>query len=423
MIATSPAVSPHDIYQVIDNRLRVELHPGQTRAYDSKRRFNFIIAGTQGGKTSFIPLWLDRETKEKGRGDYLGVTATYDLFKLKFLPELRRYFCELFLWKYSASERVIWRQDKPRLFTRIILRSADAEGGLESATAKAAVLDECGQDKFRVTAWEAVQRRLSLSQGRVLGATTPYNLGWLKSQVYDPWSKGDPDLAVFQFKSIMNPSFPRAEYYRMKDKLPLWKFRMFYDGEFTRPAGLIYGDFTDFHKIPRFPIPPRFHIYFMTDFGGVHQAKLWIAEDPGSDDLYAFRETLGGEKTTKQHVDEVLEHGEVIIGAWGGAPSEGQARRDWGDAGLQIDEPPVSDVEAGIDRVIEALKLKKLFVFDDLEMLIDEFGTYSRKLDEFGEPTEEIKDKKEFHLLDALRYGISGILERSGGGNYQTSYA
>ena len=36
-----------------------------------------------------------------------------------------------------------------------------------------------------VQSWEAVLRRLALYQGRVLGGTTLYNLGWLKQQIYD----------------------------------------------------------------------------------------------------------------------------------------------------------------------------------------------------------------------------------------------
>ena len=77
---------------------------------------------------------------------------------------------------------MIWKGKKEQQ-CRIVLRSANAEGGLESLTGKAAVLDECGQDDFTLEAWEAIQRRLSLSRGRVLGGTTPYNLGWLKTQI------------------------------------------------------------------------------------------------------------------------------------------------------------------------------------------------------------------------------------------------
>jgi hypothetical protein len=394
-----------------DGKLTINLHPGQTKAWDSSRRFIFIIAGTQSGKTSFEPLWLDREIKEKGEGDFLAVTATYDLLKMKFLPELQNYFCHLFGWGYSASERTIWKEYKPRLFTRIIMRSADAEGGLESSTAKAALFDECGQDGVKVSAWEAIQRRLSLSRGRVLGGTTPYNLGWLKTQVFDRWKKGDDNYQVIQFRSLMNPAFPRAEYYEQKAKLQTWKFEMFYNGEFSRPAGMIYEDFSQNHIIPAFHIPENWPRYFGVDFGGVHTAKLWLAKDPSTRIYYLYRELMEGNKTTQQHVDGVKEHNEHNLIAWGGAKSETQQRMDWTAAGLTVQEPLISDVEAGIDRVTALWKNYKLFVFDTCTGTIDEAGTYSRKLDDEGQPTEEIKNKKDYHHLDALRYVASGIDE------------
>jgi hypothetical protein len=411
-----------DLYHIEGEKLRVELHPGQTKAWESKRRFVFVLAGTQGGKTSFMPVWLDREIQEKGRGDYLAATATYDLFKLKFFPEMDRYFRGILGWGYSASDRVLWRKEAPRMFTRIILRSADAEGGLESATAKAAVLDECGQDKFRVTAWEAVQRRLSLSEGRVLGGTTIYNLGWLKTQVYDLWKKGDKDFQIVQFRSIMNPAFPRAEYFRMKAKLPTWKFEMFYNGNFSRPAGMIYSDFTEAHIIDDFDLPERWPRYMCNDFGAVNTAKLWIAVDPANTFIYAYREALSGDKSTSEHVKEAKKY-ERIQRAWGGSGSEEQQRRDWTAAGLRVHRPPIADVEAGIDKVIEVIKARKFYVFRSLTGLIDEFGTYARKLNDAGEPLAEIKDKKDFHRLDALRYGISGLVSLETAGGYQTSYA
>lgn len=394
---------------VDDGKLTINLHPGQTKAWDSKKRFVFIVAGTQSGKTSFEPIWLDREIKEKGHGDYLAVTATYDLLKMKFLPELQNYFCHLFGWEYSASERTIWRQYKPNMFDRIIMRSADAEAGLESSSAKAALFDECGQDGVKVSAWEALQRRLSLSEGRVLGGTTPYNLGWLKTQIFDRWTRGDSDIQVVQFKSIMNPVFPRAEYRRAKNTLPTWKFKMFYDGEFTRPAGMIYEDFSQNHIVPAFDIPAHFPRYLGVDFGAVHTAKIYLAMDPASGLYYLYRESLDGNMTTVQQVQSVKQYNERNLLAWGGAKSETQQRWDWAAAGLSVGEPPISDVEAGISRVIALLKEKRLFIFDTCVGVIDELGTYSRELDANGQPTEKIKNKNDYHRLDGLRYVASGI--------------
>lgn len=405
----------HDLVHIQNGKARLHLHKGQSQAWDSTRRFVFIVAGTQSGKTSFGPWLLWRETERCGPGDYLAVTATYDLFKLKMLPEMQRVFCEILPgWSWQASDRVIVSDDRK---TRIILRSANAPGGLESATAKAAWLDECGQDDFRLESWEAVQRRLSLSQGRVFGTTTPYNLGWLKTEVYDKWRAGNPDYQVIQFKSTMNPLFPVAEYERAKATLPRWKFEMFYNGEFSRPAGLIYEDFIDEyreaggHLVHPFTIPPHWPRYVGIDFGAVHTAILWIAEDPEREIFYLYHSTLEGNKTTAEHAAGALEfarHSNVV--RWtGGARSETQQRMDWNQEGVPVQQSPIIDVEAGIDRVIALFKGKRLFVFDTERKVIEELNTYSRELDDAGQPTEKIKNKETFHLADALRYDASAL--------------
>src|SRR5512135_2337320 len=106
--------------EIQGKRLRLNLHRGQTQAWESAARFVFIIAGTQSGKTSFGPWLFHNWIQQGGEGDYLAVTATYDLFKLKMLPEMRRVFCELLHWgTYEASDRVIVSNDRK---SRIILR-------------------------------------------------------------------------------------------------------------------------------------------------------------------------------------------------------------------------------------------------------------------------------------------------------------
>jgi hypothetical protein len=407
-----------ELYQINTGTLRFTLHPGQAKAWRSDRRFVFVIAGTQSGKTSFVPIWLDREIERAGHGDYLAATATYDLFKLKFLPEMRRFFVDMMGWQEDKSDRVFWREYKPRMFDRIILRSASSEGGLESATVKAAVLDECGQDDFRISAWEAVQRRLSLSQGRVLGTTTPYNLGWLKTEVYDRWRRGEGDYQIVQFRSIDNPAFPRAEYDRAKATLPGWKFLMFYDGQFTRPAGMIYEDFVDQyreeggHKVHPFLLPSFWPRYVGLDFGPVHTALVWIAEDPEAQVYYLYAESLEGGQTTKQHAEKAKDKakGKNVQRWTGGADSEDQYRMDWSAEGVPVTKPSIKDVESGIDRVTALFKAKRLFIFDNCKLTLDELGTYSRKVDDNGQVTEEIKDKNKFHLLDALRYDVIGLV-------------
>ena len=64
-------------YRIDGHTLALTFHKGQWGAWDSGKRFILLLAGTQGGKTTFGPLWLWREIQQRGPGDYLVVTPTY----------------------------------------------------------------------------------------------------------------------------------------------------------------------------------------------------------------------------------------------------------------------------------------------------------------------------------------------------------
>ncbi len=377
----------------------------------STARFVCVIAGAQSGKTEFGPHWLHREIETCGPGDYLAVTATYDLFKLKMLPALLRLFCTHLKWGvFQRGDAVITSHDGR---SRIILRSASSPGGLESGTCKAAWLDECGQDEFLVDSWQAVQRRLGIHQGRVLMTTTPYQgvTGWLYHDVYKRGIGGDRDYDIIQFASIENPAFSRVEYDRAKSVLPRWKFELFYNGNFARPAGLIYSDYDEIrHCIRPFSIPKEWPRHVGIDFGGTeHTALVWLAQDPATDRYYAYREAIGGGYTGAEHARMALEYREPVMRWSGGSGSEDGSRDIWRRSGVSVIEPPMGEVEAGIDRVIGLFKQDRLFVLDHMIGLRGELATYSREVDGMGEPTAKIADKERAHRLDALRYICSWI--------------
>lgn len=407
MLATQTPT--RELYEVDGSTLRYRLHRGQSRAWDSRARFTYIIAGTQSGKTSFGPLWLKREIDTRGPGDYMVIAPTYPLLQKKVLPEFRRLFEGLLrLGSYRAADRMfVFAGGKTNVFFG---HAADPDS-LESATAKAAWLDECGQNKFSLSSLEAVLRRLSIHQGRILGTTTPYNLGWLKTKVFDRWRAKDPDYKVVQFRSIDNPVFPREEFERARRDLPGWKFEMFYNGRFTRPAGMIYDAFDpEKHVIAPFTIPKEWARYGGLDFGGVNTAAVLFAENPDNGTLYLIDEYHSGKKTSAEHAEHLKKWNCQV---WvGGSKSEGQWRMEFAAAGLPVQAPSIKDVEVGIDRVYAQHKADKLYAFDTCEKYIDEKGRYSRPLDDDGEPMDGIEDKETFHILDAERY-IIGYLRGS----------
>lgn len=432
----------------VDEHRRIQFspHPGQWRAWNSESRFTLILAGTQSGKTSFGPHWLYREIKRRGPGDYLVVTPTFQLLEKKALPEFRKLFERwLNLGRYTASpsrkfvfsqtgDQITFGKHDPDEPTTVWFGYADDPESLESATVKAAWLDEAGQKRFRLGSWEAILRRLAIHQGRSLITTTPYDLGWLKQQVYDKWQDGHPDYNVVRFDSTENPVFPKEEFERARDTMPLWRFNMFYRGIFTRPAGLIYDNFINEyrphgHRVKAFHIPAHWPRFLGLDFGGVHTGGTFLAEEPATGKLFLYREYLSGKKRASDHV-KALTAGEAPIEvAVGGSHSEDQWRLEfssgglgddgWEFAGLPVCEPPIKDVEVGIDRVYAAFQEQQIFVFDTCERFLDEVTSYSREINEIGEPLEAIADKKSYHLLDSLRY-IVAFLRNGGTNNFAT---
>jgi hypothetical protein len=400
-----------------DGKLRLHLHKGQWQAWESARRFILVLAGTQSGKTSFGPLWLWREIQSRGPGDYLVATPTFPLLELKLLPEFRRLFeqqlqlgayvgspTKKFVFTEEGSRRTFGDRHDPTIPTQVFFGHAQDPDSLESATAKGAWLDEAGQKKFKLGSWDAILRRLSIHQGRVLLTTTPYALGWLKAQLHDRFKAGDKTIDLINFRSIDNPAFPRAEYDERRETMPGWKFRMMYDGIFEKPAGLIYDCWTEDLKVPRFRIPDEWPRYLGLDFGGVNTAGVFLAEDPASRDLFQYREYRAGGRTAAEHARKLLEGEPRIPTVVGGSWSEGQWRHEFAQGGLPVREPPVREVEVGIDRVYGLIKARRLHVFDDQTGTLDQLASYSRVLDGNDEPTEEIEDKASYHYLDALRY-------------------
>ncbi len=403
-----------------------------------------MVAGTQSGKTAFSPWWLNREVERCGAGDYLAVNASYDLFKLKFLPEYLAVFEDILrTGRYWAGDKIIELRDpatgrfwaersSDRMWARIILRSASAWGGLESATANAAVLDEPGHPDFSVTAWKAIRRRLALNSGRALLTTTLYDLGWVKQQIIDRAEEGGrkelseldsgaeleitdnpvANICLVQFDSITNPQFSLAEYEDARRSLPDDEFEMFYRGRVARLRSLIYDVAGNLHQIKPQRIPVHWPKVVGIDPLGEYIAALWLAFDVEREVLHVYREYRGEfGLTTPGHVQEILKLcGSEQILAWvGGGPSERQARLDWYEAGIPLQEPPISDVWSGIGRVYALFKNWQLFIHEDCELVWSELGQYQRKRDRAGDLTDEIKDKEKFHLLDCLRYIVAWL--------------
>jgi hypothetical protein len=108
----------------------------------------------------------------------------------------------------------------------------------------------------------------------------------------------------------------------------------------------------------------------------------------------------------------------MLPNAVGGSGSEDQWRNEFRAGGLAVKEPPITgvdSVEVGIDRVYGAHARNEILVFEDLDGYLEQKLTYSREVDENGNPTEKIEDKDTFHFMDAERYILSELRRAESG--------
>lgn len=381
------------------------------------------IAGTGGGKTILGYWWLyTRMQKFPGYGWGLAEPTHGMLSKIivnspdperpNLIDWLRSYGLQP---HYKAVDKIVETN-----LGKIYLGSADNPDSMQGPALKGYWLDESGM--MHLLAYQTAVQRVSFYDGQVLNTTTPYNRGWLKTEVAD---KADGNyIHVEKWRSIDNPRFPKHVYYELRDgpnAMQKHRFDMMYNASFERPVGMIYDAFNDERcVIPPFKIPKSWPRYVGIDFGGVNMAVIWFAKNPvrykswPANTLFGYREYLEGNKSVANHV-AVLKHlskGEDIVMKAGGAKSEQHWRREFTEAGWHVQQPKISDVEVGIDRVYGFHSQDKICYFDTMRLTLAEKADYHRKLDENQLPTEVIDNKEKYHLLDGERYIISNIAGR-----------
>ncbi len=399
----------------------IKLLPGQARLLTNLRDpILAAIAGTGGGKTLTGYLWLHFRMEAYPGNTWGMAEPTYKMLDRIILnssdpdrPTLEQYFQSVVHHPvYSKGEQIL-KTD----FGQIYLYTAENPNSMQGAPVKGFWLDEAGQ--MCLLAHETALQRVGMFQGQELITTTPYNLGWLLTEIVNKKGQG---IAVEQWRSIDRPGFPRERYEYMRQHLPKWRFDMLYNAQFERPAGLIYNMFNEaVCVIDRFPIPINWLVYVGHDFGPDNPAALFTAQDPGTGQFYHFHEYLPGPGVAvhdrvaawKKIISLPGEEGKLnpktynVMRRVGGAPTEEDSRELCNAHGWVITKPKISHVEPQILKVQGMHQLNKIFVFRDLVHYLDEKRTFSRKLNDAGEVTEDIADESKYHLMACERYLMS----------------
>ena len=300
-----------------DGSIKYNLTPPQLQAMKSTARFICLLCGAQFGKTILGPVWMYEKMQKYGSGDWIAGTTNFPLLDKKMLPAYEELFDhKLGIAHYKdKGNKMLFNDGKSTIF----FFTAEKPASLESATAICGHFDEIGQDEWKEKTWDAGLSRLAIASnsveegglgaGEILLTTTLYNFGWLKYKVYDEWLKGNPLYEVIHADSIENPTFPIAEYNRLKSTMSESEFDLRYRGRYTRPKGMVYDSFDSkacVRSRDMSPVQPNWPRYCGMDFGN-DTAAMFYAVDPATGLYYADAEYLASGLSTGGHVDKLKE--------------------------------------------------------------------------------------------------------------------
>lgn len=386
-------------------RTVIELHPKQFQAYHCDKQFTAAICGVQSGKTFLGAVWTQKKITKFPQGNGLICAPTHKILQHSTLDKFFSLFPEY---------RKFYKEQKGEINLptggTIYIRSADDPYSIEGMTVHWAWLDEAGNMKRAIL--PVVKARVSTTGGQVLFTSTPYNMGWFYSEIYQPWkNKTDSDIEVFTWKSIENPFFPEEYYQKERQRLTPEEFARRYEGEFRRLEGLIWdfpptqiiGDSTFLDRVTKYPD----FVFGGVDWG-FHNPTGLLAIYEKDATYYVLEEWKQPQKTTAEIIQEAQSmtrlHG---VKRWFPDPAEPDRIEEMKRGGLNVGMTN-KDIAAGLSFVASCIREKRLFIHERCVELLDEIEQYQWEETPEGKQDKERPKKVNDHLCDALRYALMG---------------
>lgn len=396
--------------------IEYKLHPRQHDVFRDESRFVLVAAGRRFGKTRLAVVKIIVAACEIKGAKIWYIAPQYNQAKdiawqmmLDLIPK------ELIEKKNEVELSLILRNG-----SKISLKGANNPDTLRGVGLNFCVLDEYGDMKVNV--WQEIVRpMLTDTLGTALFIGTPKG----KNHFWELWLKGqrkENGYSSYQFKTADNPYIQRSEIKEAAEQLSDRYFRQEYEASFEDYTGLIWPEFDEsVHVVEPFEIPNWYHTVGVIDpaISGTTGCLYSAIDDDGNPIIF------GEYYERDKRVSEVCE---VISGRcsdWYGDPA-GRAKLyskngvmfslfdEYAEYGIH----PISaqkDVNAGINRVAEYFKGRKIKILNTCKNLIWEIQRYHWT--EERETMLGVSVSKPYkandHLCDCLRYLIMSRQEGS----------
>ena len=392
------------------------LHPKQGKAFESDHKVTLCTSGIQGGKTTVGALWLLKENgkwQDGGEHNYIVGAPTYKILNQSTIPGFMRYHARFGSYLKGPSEF------KYHNGGTVYFRTSTDPDSIEGITnVRAAWLDEAGKCKYAF--WINLEGRCARTAAPIMCTTTPYGLNWPYKHLIKPVEAGErKDVLWLKWRSVDNPSFPRAEYERQRQILDPKIFQRRYEGEHVRLEGLVYDLTKDNFFDQKDSLPEETVHYGGIDFGYA-EGHEFAASIRGltPDGLHVVVSTFKQSGLTPdQQCDIILARTKIHkVKKWFCDPSRPDLIALFRKAGIpcagfQEGKENFKKINPGIEAHNELIRSGKYKIPNDKHLdLEDEYETYHWPQDMDGEIANEVPVKDNDHFMDAERMLTVGTL-------------
>lgn len=398
-------------------------YPGQEEIAEALLTSSRVVvrAGRRFGKSALALNLVFREALFNP-GRYWIIAPEYKQAKSIYWRDLVDEFIppELIL-KKNDNELILEIQAPGVEESSIIeFKGSDNENSLRGAGLRGVILDEYAFQKDHI--WDKIiSPMLIQTNGWALFITTPNGVANHFKKFWDDATAleaaGDPEWKTFHFTSYDNPTPGMAERLdKERERLTPEYFEQEYMAEFSKFAGLIYTGFDDKVHIQNFEVNENWTFYRSIDFGATDPNAVSFFGVDKDGIIHIFDEIYVGDIRTSELAELIKQKSahRYFVATYADSAAK-QSIIDLGEYGIH--SIPVRKNEAaketgsrqwivaGIDKVHQLLKDKKIVVHPRCKGTIKEFMSYSWRKDRLGEALNMPEDKNN-HLLDEIRYFV-----------------
>lgn len=401
-------------------RLDFKPYPAQEEIAEACLTKNRVVvrAGRRFGKSALALNIIFREAL-KNPGRYWIIAPEYKQAKSIYWRDLvDEYIPAPLIIKKNDNELILELRTLVEGQKSIIeFKGSDRENTLRGAGLKGVVLDEFAFQKEYV--WDKiVSPMLVQTNGWALFITTPNGVSNHFKKFWDDAAaleaNGDKDWATFHFTSYDNKTPGMAERIdKERARLTEEYFTQEYLAEFAKFTGLIFTEFDENVHIRDFEVDESWSFYRSIDFGATDpNAVSFIGVDKDGVN-YIFDEIYAGDLETSElaelikqksahryfistYADSAGKQSMIDLSTYGVycipvKKNSGEGNRNW--------------IVAGINRIQQLLKDRKIVIHPRCRATIKEYMSYSWRKDRLGDPMGMPEDKNN-HIIDENRYYI-----------------